>query len=49
MEVIDFKYGKGVEVDAEDNTQMMLYALRTCTYGYIYDISTIRMTVHQPH
>ena len=27
MEVIDFKYGKGVKVDAENNPQMMIYAL----------------------
>lgn len=49
MEIIDFKYGKGVEVEAEDNTQMMLYALGALdTYGYIYDIDVVRMTVHQP-
>ena len=27
MQVIDFKYGKGVTVSAEHNPQMMLYAL----------------------
>lgn len=49
MEIIDFKYGKGVEVEAEDNVQMMLYALGALdTYGYIYDIDIVRMTVHQP-
>ena len=49
MEIIDFKYGKGVEVEAEDNVQMMLYALGALdTYGYIYDIDTVRMTIHQP-
>lgn len=49
MEIIDFKYGKGVEVGAEDNVQMMLYALGALdTYGYIYDIDTVRMTIHQP-
>ena len=49
MEIIDFKYGKGVEVKAEDNVQMMLYALGALdTYGYIYDIDTVRMTIHQP-
>ena len=49
MEVIDFKYGKGVEVEAEDNSQMMLYALGALdSYGFIYNIEVIRMTVHQP-
>lgn len=49
MEIIDFKYGKGVEVEAEDNPQMMLYALGAHdTFGYIYSIHTVRMTIHQP-
>lgn len=49
MEVIDLKYGKGVEVYAEDNTQMMLYALGALdAYSYIYDIDAVRMTVAQP-
>ncbi len=49
MEIIDFKYGKGVEVEAEDNTQMMLYALGALNaFDFIYDVETVRMTVHQP-
>lgn len=51
MEVIDFKYGKGVPVMADHNPQMMLYALGAYEWfgcGYIYDISTVRMTIHQP-
>ena len=36
-------------MEAEDNVQMMLYALGALdTYGYIYDIDTVRMTIHQP-
>ena len=27
LHIIDFKYGQGVLVDAEENPQMMLYAL----------------------
>ncbi len=27
LHIIDFKYGKGVKVDAKDNTQLLLYAL----------------------
>jgi hypothetical protein len=49
LEIIDLKYGKGVEVSAENNPQMRLYALGALEeYGYIYDISTIKMTIAQP-
>jgi hypothetical protein len=49
MEVIDFKYGKGVEVSAASNPQMMLYALGALeVFGWIYDIQTISMTIVQP-
>jgi len=49
MEVIDLKYGKGVEVSAENNPQMMLYALGALEeYGFIYDINKVRMTIVQP-
>ena len=47
--VIDFKYGRGVLVDAEDNTQMMLYALGALElFDCIYDIDTVHMTIYQP-
>lgn len=49
LNVIDFKYGKGVEVEAEENPQMMLYALGALLdYMSIYDIFTVRMTIVQP-
>ena len=49
LHVIDFKYGKGVEVAAEDNPQMMLYALGALMdYSPIYDIDEVRMTIVQP-
>lgn len=49
LEIVDFKYGKGVEVEAEDNAQMMLYALGAIeAYSFLYDIDTVRMTVFQP-
>lgn len=49
MEVIDLKYGKGVEVSAENNPQMKLYALGAIEeYGFIYDIDLVRMTIVQP-
>lgn len=49
MEIIDLKYGKGVEVNAENNTQMMLYALGAgAAYDYAFDIGVVRMTIYQP-
>ncbi|BCG57461.1 DUF2800 domain-containing protein [Paenibacillus sp. URB8-2] len=49
MEVIDLKYGKGVPVSAEENSQMRLYGLGALDgYGYLYDIQTVRMTIVQP-
>lgn len=49
MEVIDFKYGKGVEVSAVKNTQMMIYALGALgDYDLDYDIKEVHMTIVQP-
>lgn len=49
MNVIDFKYGKGVPVSAIENSQMMLYALGAYTeYSFLYGIETVKMTIVQP-
>ena len=49
MTIVDLKYGKGVEVNAIENPQMMLYALGALnTYGMIYDIRQVRMVIYQP-
>jgi hypothetical protein len=49
LEVFDLKYGKGVKVEAENNAQMMCYALGAyCGPGEFYDIKNIRMTIIQP-
>jgi hypothetical protein len=49
LEVIDFKYGKGVVVEATGNSQMMLYALGALEfYRGLYDIETVRMSIFQP-
>lgn len=49
MEVFDLKYGKGVKVEADNNPQMMCYALGAyCGPGEFYDINTVRMTIIQP-
>ena len=49
LRIIDLKYGKGIRVDAESNTQAMLYALGAYEdFGHIYDIDTIEIAIHQP-
>lgn len=49
LEVVDLKYGKGVPVSAEGNSQMRLYALGALDqYGFLYDIERVRMTIVQP-
>lgn len=49
MEVIDFKYGKGVKVSAVENPQMMIYALGAWDlFNFEYDIRKVRMTIVQP-
>ena len=49
LEIVDLKYGKGVPVSAEGNTQMQLYALGAIEqYGYIYDFTHVRMSIFQP-
>jgi hypothetical protein len=49
LHIIDFKYGRGVLVEAENNPQMMLYALGALhVYDSLYDIEEVAMTVYQP-
>ena len=49
LEVIDFKYGRGIQVGAEDNPQMRLYALGALSqFGCLYEVNTVRMTIVQP-
>lgn len=49
LHIIDFKYGLGVLVEAENNPQMMCYALGALDiYDGIYDIKTVKMTIFQP-
>lgn len=47
--IIDFKYGKGVEVDSEDNPQMMCYAVGALElFDKLYNIENVCMTIYQP-
>lgn len=46
---VDLKYGKGIRVDAEENTQGLLYALGAVNeYGAFYDFETVRIVIVQP-
>lgn len=47
--VIDFKYGKGVPVSAENNPQMKLYALGAYTESsFLFNIEKVTMVIVQP-
>ncbi|MDQ0269971.1 DUF2800 domain-containing protein [Cytobacillus purgationiresistens] len=47
--VTDFKYGKGVAVSADNNSQMKLYALGAyLEYSFLYPIKTIKLAIIQP-
>lgn len=47
--IIDFKYGKGVEVSAQNNTQLMIYALGALDmFDFIYDIQNVELHIYQP-
>lgn len=49
LDFIDLKYGKGVEVSAIENKQMMVYALGALSqFDFLYNISTVRMHIYQP-
>ncbi len=49
LEIIDFKFGRGIQIGAEDNPQMRLYALGALSqFGCLYEVNTVRMTIVQP-
>ena len=49
LQIIDLKYGQGVLVEAEQNLQLMLYALGALhAFGSLYDIETVAVTIYQP-
>ena len=49
LHIIDFKYGVGVLVEAENNSQLMCYALGALdTFSGLYDISRVRLSIFQP-
>lgn len=49
LHVVDFKYGKGITVSAEGNSQMALYALGAIrAYGLIYPVEEVYFHIVQP-
>ena len=49
LEIIDFKYGKGVKVSAYNNPQMKIYALGAYDkFSFEYNIDRVKMTIVQP-
>lgn len=49
IQVHDLKYGRGVRVEAEENEQLMLYALGALNeFGMLGDFESVRMVIHQP-
>lgn len=49
MTIIDYKYGQGVQVSAEGNPQLRLYALGALSdFGFAYDVERVEMHIYQP-
>lgn len=49
LQVHDLKYGMGVRVDAEDNEQLLIYALGAqAAFDFVHDFSKVRLVIHQP-
>lgn len=49
LDVIDYKHGKGVPVDAEENPQTRLYMLGAVyLFGDLFDFQAVRGTIVQP-
>ncbi|OLS02588.1 DUF2800 domain-containing protein [Tissierella creatinophila] len=49
IEVVDLKFGKGLRVDAIDNSQLRLYALGAVdNFNFLYGAKKVKMTIMQP-
>ena len=49
LQVVDFKYGKGVPVSAEKNPQLMLYALGAWQrFAILYKFEKVKLSIVQP-
>ena len=49
MHIIDLKFGKGIKVYADNNSQGKIYAIGAlCDYGFLYDVTTVAIHIVQP-
>lgn len=49
LHIVDFKYGVGILVGAENNSQLSCYGLGALdTFGDLYDIKRVRLSIYQP-
>ena len=49
LKICDYKHGRGILIDANENPQMMCYALGALElFDGIYDIDTVSMIIYQP-
>nr|DAK28406.1 MAG TPA: PD-(D/E)XK nuclease superfamily protein [Caudoviricetes sp.] len=49
LHIIDFKYGRGVDVSPVENSQLMIYALGAYDlYSSFYDFENVKLTIVQP-
>lgn len=49
LQIHDLKYGRGVQVNAEQNEQLQLYALGALEqFNLLYDFDSVRLFIHQP-
>lgn len=49
LDVIDYKYGKGVAVSAQKNSQLMLYGLGAWNAaGWVWNVTRVRLHIYQP-
>ena len=47
LEVVDYKYGAGIVVEPEDNTQLLLYAIGAA-HEFDYNFEDVKLTIIQP-
>lgn len=48
LDIVDFKYGKGVKVSAEDNPQLLTYALGVVRRYHNRGVKDVRLAIVQP-
>lgn len=49
LTIVDLKYGRGVEIDADDNLQLLIYAAAAVdTFDILGEVEHVRMIISQP-